>query len=212
MLTEQKPPCAAQLGVPNCCAHSPDSACIWSRPVKNASCVGLVERIFAEPRRQRCRAPRPIRFRRSSPRPRAAPACAATACAGCAGEYCFMMPAEPLAQSTPWLTGWLRLPWMKRTLAVLDGHLDAAAARAHVAGRVMRLLRGVVLARQRAVFRRGSRRASAVHSSAAAAALCPTDPSGSSATRRRYSRRLVAAERRARNARAAPPRRARRPA
>lgn len=29
-----------------------------------------------------------------------------------AGEYWFMMPAEPLAQSTPLFTGWLELPWM----------------------------------------------------------------------------------------------------
>ena len=34
-----------------------------------------------------------------------------------AGEYCFMMPAAPLAQMTPRLTGWLRLPWMKRSLS-----------------------------------------------------------------------------------------------
>ncbi len=27
-----------------------------------------------------------------------------------AGETCFMMPAEPLAQITPWLSGWLGLP------------------------------------------------------------------------------------------------------
>jgi hypothetical protein len=25
-----------------------------------------------------------------------------------------MMPAEPFAHSTPWFTGWSRVPWMKR--------------------------------------------------------------------------------------------------
>jgi hypothetical protein len=42
MLTEQKPPCAAKLGVPNCCAQKPVSDCDWSRPVKKASFFGSV--------------------------------------------------------------------------------------------------------------------------------------------------------------------------
>jgi hypothetical protein len=45
MFTEQKPPCAAQFGVPSCCAQRPISACIWSRPVKNASLDGSVARM-----------------------------------------------------------------------------------------------------------------------------------------------------------------------
>ena len=36
MFTEQKPPCAAKLGVPNCAAQKPVSAWLWSRPVKKA--------------------------------------------------------------------------------------------------------------------------------------------------------------------------------
>jgi hypothetical protein len=28
------------------------------------------------------------------------------------GEYCFMIPDEPLAQITPWLSGWLGFPSM----------------------------------------------------------------------------------------------------
>ena len=47
ILTEQKPPCAAKLGVPNCCAHQPVSACDWSRPVKKASFFGSSLRIGA---------------------------------------------------------------------------------------------------------------------------------------------------------------------
>ncbi len=45
MLTEQKPPWADQLGVPNCCAHNPLRACIWSRPVKKPSLEGSVARM-----------------------------------------------------------------------------------------------------------------------------------------------------------------------
>ena len=46
MFTEQKPPWAAQLMVPNWDAQKPVSACIWSRPVKNASRLGSVARIL----------------------------------------------------------------------------------------------------------------------------------------------------------------------
>ncbi len=100
MFTEQKPPCAAQLGVPNCCAHSPDSACIWSRPVKNASCVGLVERIFAR-RAVSMSSAWSHSISMSSPLPRALPGLRSNGLRSLAGEFCFMMPAEPLAHSTP---------------------------------------------------------------------------------------------------------------
>jgi hypothetical protein len=40
MLTEQKPPCAAQFGVPNDDAHRPVIDWLWSRPVKKASFSG----------------------------------------------------------------------------------------------------------------------------------------------------------------------------
>ena len=62
-----------------------------------------------------------------------------------AGEYCFMMPAEPLAHSTPLLTGWLGVALDEADAAVLDRHLDAATARAHVAGAVVDLLTGTVV-------------------------------------------------------------------
>jgi hypothetical protein len=45
MLTEQKPPWAAWLGVPNWLAHQPVSAWLWSRPVKKASLRGSLRRM-----------------------------------------------------------------------------------------------------------------------------------------------------------------------
>ncbi len=45
MLTEQKPPWAAKLGVPNCIAHHPVSDWDWSRPVKKARRRGSVVRM-----------------------------------------------------------------------------------------------------------------------------------------------------------------------
>ncbi len=44
MLTEQKPPWAAKLGVPYIMAHQPVSDWLWSRPVKKASFRGSVLR------------------------------------------------------------------------------------------------------------------------------------------------------------------------
>ena len=44
MLTEQNPPWAAKLGVPNWLAHQPVSDCDWSRPVKKASFFGSLRR------------------------------------------------------------------------------------------------------------------------------------------------------------------------
>ena len=49
MLTEQKPPCAAKLGVPNFMAHQPVSDWLWSRPVKKASFFGSVRAHLAQP-------------------------------------------------------------------------------------------------------------------------------------------------------------------
>ena len=45
MLTEQKPPWAAKLGVPKRLAHQPVSDCDWSRPVKKASFLGSLWRM-----------------------------------------------------------------------------------------------------------------------------------------------------------------------
>ena len=104
MLTEQNPPCAAQFGVPNCCAQSPESACIWSRPVKNASWVGLVARIFARRAVSKSSASSHS-ISTKSPAPRSLPDRRRSGFDSLAGEYCFMIPADPLAQMTPWLTG-----------------------------------------------------------------------------------------------------------
>ena len=40
------------------------------------------------------------------------PACACKGLVSRAGEYCFMIPDEPLAQITPLLSGWSGLPSM----------------------------------------------------------------------------------------------------
>ena len=109
MFTEQNPPCAAQLGVPNCCAHKPDSACIWSRPVKNASWVGLVERIF-DKRAVRISSASSHSISTKSAAPRSLPGLRFSGFLSLAAEYCFMIPAEPLAHNTPLFTGWFRLP------------------------------------------------------------------------------------------------------
>ena len=56
MLTEQKPPCAAKFGVPNCVAQKPVSDWLWSRPVKKASFFGSSARIVdSQPTRGRDR-------------------------------------------------------------------------------------------------------------------------------------------------------------
>ena len=59
-----------------------------------------------------------------------------------AGEYCFMMPELPLAQITPLLSGWSRIAVDVADDAVAQMDADAAAARAHVARRVARFVRG----------------------------------------------------------------------
>jgi len=51
----------------------------------------------------------------NSPAPRSEPALRRNGWVNRAGEYCFMMPLDPLAQSTPWFNGWSILPSMKRT-------------------------------------------------------------------------------------------------
>ena len=100
MFTEQNPPCAAQFGVPNCCAHKPVSACIWSRPVKNASFFGSVARIWAS-RLVNIAKASSHEMETNSPNPRSEPGLRIIGPVNLAFEYCFMMPAEPFAHSTP---------------------------------------------------------------------------------------------------------------
>ena len=72
--------------------------------------VGIAARIVAEPLRRERERLVPLDLAELA---RAALAgCAAAACVSRAGEYCFMMPAEPFAQITPWLTGCSGLPSM----------------------------------------------------------------------------------------------------
>jgi hypothetical protein len=102
MLTEQKPPCAAQFGVPKLVAHRLVSDWLWSRPVKKASLRGSLPRTGASQETARLRASsQPISLKRPSPR-------SPTRSRGAfslAGERCCMIPAAPLPQITPWLTG-----------------------------------------------------------------------------------------------------------
>ena len=100
MFTEQKPPCAAQFGVPNCCAHRPVNACIWSRPVKNASLRGSVVRMTRN-RASTIASASSHSISSNSPRPLGEPALRRNGLRSFAGERCFMMPAEPFAHSTP---------------------------------------------------------------------------------------------------------------
>src|SRR5438477_8162282 len=46
MLTEQNPPCAAKLGVPNWVAQNPVSDWLWARRVKKASFFGASAGVF----------------------------------------------------------------------------------------------------------------------------------------------------------------------
>ena len=48
----------------------------------------------------------------NSPAPRSLPGLRRSGCVSRAGEYCFMIPEEPLAQITPLLSGCSGLPSM----------------------------------------------------------------------------------------------------
>jgi hypothetical protein len=109
MFTEQKPPCAAKLGVPNCAAQKPVRDWLWSRPVKKARRFGSVSRTRrSQPVAVSSASAQEISL--NSPEPRS-PTRSSGALSR-AGEYCVMMPAEPLPHSTPRFTGWSGLPSM----------------------------------------------------------------------------------------------------
>ena len=112
MLTEQKPPCAAKLGVPNCAAQKPVSDWLWSRPVKKASLLGSLSRIL-DRRSVRMVNASSHSISRNSPEPRSP--VRSRGLRSLAGEFWVMMPADPLAQITPWFTGWSLFPSMKRS-------------------------------------------------------------------------------------------------
>ncbi|MEZ5916791.1 MAG: hypothetical protein R3C40_04360 [Parvularculaceae bacterium] len=102
ILTEQNPPWAAKLRVPKREAHQPVKDWLWSRPVKNARREGsFFGRRIA--RTQLLTSPHPIRdFLEFAS---ALLADTQQRFFSRAGEYWFMMPAEPLAHSTPLLIG-----------------------------------------------------------------------------------------------------------
>ena len=109
MLTEQKPPCAAQLGVPKLVAHRLVRDWLWSRPVKKASFLGSLARTGASQETASSSASsQPISLNRPSPR-------SPTRSSGArsrAGDRCCLRPAAPLPQITPRFTGWSGLPSM----------------------------------------------------------------------------------------------------
>jgi hypothetical protein len=97
--------------VPNWRANRPVSACIWSRPVNSANFFGSVARILASRSASVAKASSHS-ISTKSPSPRAAPSRRLSGRVSRAGEYCFMIPELPLAQITPWFSGWSGLPSM----------------------------------------------------------------------------------------------------
>jgi hypothetical protein len=97
--------------VPNWRAKRPVSACIWSRPVKMANFFGSVARIFAK-RSESVASASSQEIGSKSAAPRSEPALRRSGCVSRAGEFCFMIPEEPLAQITPRLMGCSGLPSM----------------------------------------------------------------------------------------------------
>ena len=97
--------------MPNWRANRLVSACIWSRPVKSANLRGSLARIFAS-RVARISKARSHEIGSNSPAPRSLPAFLSSGTLRRAGERCFMIPAAPLAQITPLLSGWFGLPSM----------------------------------------------------------------------------------------------------
>ena len=131
MLTEQKPPWAAKLGVPNIMAHQPVSDWLWSRPVKKASFLGSVARTSPshcgrEPQglvpgdlAEVARAARAdAQQRRLQPRRR----------------IVLHDAGRALAAQHALVHGMVAVALDVADLAVLEEHADAAAAGAHVAG------------------------------------------------------------------------------
>jgi hypothetical protein len=109
MLTEQKPPCAAQFGVPNDDAHRPVIDWLWSRPVKKASFLGFVSRTGASQETAVLSASSQL-ISSNLPSPRSPTR--RSGALSLAGEYCCIIPAAPLPQTTPRLTGCRALPSM----------------------------------------------------------------------------------------------------
>ena len=137
MLTEQKPPCAAKFGVPNCLAHQPVNDWLWSRPVKNASLRGSVARM----------SPSHCVASDSASLPLDLLEVAAAALAG--AQQRLAQPGRrvvvhdaggALAADHATVHRVVRIAVDVADAAVLQVHTDAAAAGAHVAGGVLHLV------------------------------------------------------------------------
>ena len=85
------------------------SACIWSRPVKSANFLGSSARMRAS-RSESTVIASSHEIGSNSAAPRSLPALRRSGWVSRAGEYCFMIPDDPLAQITPLLSGWSGLP------------------------------------------------------------------------------------------------------
>jgi hypothetical protein len=79
--------------------------------VKSANFLGSVARILASLSSRIANA-RCHEIGSNSPAPRSLPALRRSGRVSRAGDACFMIPAEPLAQITPLLIGWFGLPSM----------------------------------------------------------------------------------------------------
>ena len=134
MLTEQKPPWAAWLGVPNWLAHQPVSDWLWSRPVKKASLRGS-ERTH---RRRATRRPGSSASSHSislkfACDPRSTD-CAATACCSSRGRVMLHDAGGALGAKHAFVNRVVRVALDVAQIAVLQVDFDPAPAGAHVAG------------------------------------------------------------------------------
>ena len=152
MLTEQNPPCAAKFGVPNCVAQNPVSDWLWSRPVKKASFFGSSARIFAS-QDSAVAIASSHSISRNSPAPRSP-----TRSSGLVNlrrRILLHDAGGALAADHAAIDRVLRIALDVADAAVLQMHFDAAAAGAHVAGRVFDLVgdarRGIDLLPRRPV-------------------------------------------------------------
>ncbi len=79
--------------------------------MNSANCFGSVARILRSRSASSVNASSHVTST-NSPAPRSLPGLRTSGFVSRAGEYCFMMPDDPLAQITPWFSGWSGLPSM----------------------------------------------------------------------------------------------------
>ncbi len=137
MLTEQNPPCAAKLGVPNCVAQKPVIDWLWSRPVKKASFFGSSARIRASHSTAVAIASSHSISRNS---PRAALADPHQRLAQLRRRMLVHDAGGALAADDAAIDRVVAVALDVADAAILQMHFDAAAAGAHVAGRGLDLV------------------------------------------------------------------------